>query len=335
MKYVKIKADNQFKQFTIKTYDIERDANMIEEAEIIYTAISKLLSKKDRDKYLDGFSSGHSSGDNYDGYLLNLHDIPSIKKLIPPVNIILFFSKKSDNRSGSFSDFGTFGKGSKVKSIDLNILEEKDLKNYSTSISKKFSSNEGKRIFIHEYIHLLDNLKYKTGIPKIVQPEEGSKYFSNPHEFNAHFLQFISSFEDGLDDMNIARKLEILSDNKYTRNHIIDSFLLFKPLEGVYKNKLKKRAYLYVEKRLPVLLKKELKKLNSVKGIDRLIKDIKTDVINKKGFFGGDRWIDLIVNNPVKFSEDIDLAKNIIQFLDSKHKKLFDSKLDELKENLK
>jgi hypothetical protein len=241
-------------------------------------------------------------------------------------NLIISFAKNRSDRGGGFSS---------PRTITLNIFDQKELesKDVHKIIRKKFADANGKSVFVHEYIHFLDDIRFGLGKSKTYDTDD-PQYFNTPAEYNAHFQNGISKFEDMLERTHYFRKMEILNlSRKNLVAQIMFSFRKpFKNFDNKYMKKVLSRVYQYIDSEIPKIKKKELKSLNSAKGFNKLWKEIKSYLIKaSKSPIMRDRIIFLLQDTSLKKLEgEVDNISGIRPFLNRSYSKKLDAKLQEL-----
>lgn len=158
--------------------------------------------------------------------------------------VILFFPENSKH----FPNFsaGTTNSGHKVL-IFPTLLNDWDLKYLSTRL---IGSKES---IIHEFIHYLDQLRYKKknykgASKKFVDIGDIENYFNTPAEYNAYYQEGINYWED-LEERLPRDKLDpITKDFKSFYNWMTTKIFrsdYIKRMNPEYKKKFQKRLYDY------------------------------------------------------------------------------------------
>lgn len=129
--------------------------------------------------------------------------LPASSFGLPYKNLTILFSK--GEQSGSY---GTFADDLDKKFIRIKIIRgESDFLN----LNLRFKTT-GRSIFIHEFIHYLDDVKadfYDRRVQQDLDLSTSSgwkKYVNSPEEYNAFYQQAVTKLEDRLDKFEV--KLE-------------------------------------------------------------------------------------------------------------------------------
>ncbi len=169
--------------------NLERDYAMHDAAKIALNNIKAFLSKKE----------------NIDSSLLTSGDTMILlgKFFGFPDVAVMFAPNDEKNKNNSYAYFAPSLHGSTLRGLGINgIIYLKSLVKPYPEMSEEDKHNlhnfvfrgDLGSVFVHEFIHYLDNKRHKQGQLKVKASTGSTDYFNSPHEFNAYYIQGLSDF---------------------------------------------------------------------------------------------------------------------------------------------
>ena len=112
-----------------------------------------------------------------------------------------------------------------------------DFENNSYIARLRFGSWVDEKVFIHEFIHFLDNNKYKNTY-SFKTPKNDDEYYNSPEEYNAYSQEIINKILQ-----NKSKLIGISFDSFLKKSYKFGSDEFINNLNADYMKKLKNRLY--------------------------------------------------------------------------------------------
>lgn len=228
--------------------DITQDINFRKEAEEVWDKLKKMNLTID--------SPGVVTSQLFGFIVIPLEILDPKYENVLDLMLERRFAGKIHKRNGAL---GNYKSNPNFKVIVLYCLEEnRDFSELWTS--NKIGEIDWEGVFVHEYIHYLDELRSSKGYEELSVEEKGAaEYYNMPSEFNAYYQELSHRIQKHIDFGMLDASRSIKSKKAYVKRNFktypvfIEKFYylmdkrFISMLKPKYKEKFRRRLYgLYI-----------------------------------------------------------------------------------------